>query len=724
MKLSTQTLTDNLTLTELLEIEGTLTLDPTKNITISTTKNIIVTGKLISKPNPDVIHRIVFTSIDESKFVGGGDTVLDSDTGMWVIGAGQLDLQGAVQNDWKKLGTDYAALEKFAAAVGSNMIIVGTATGYSHMFIKSSKPQSVRNVQFRFMGPRRDTTGDGIKEFVTGRYACHFHHSEEGSRGSIVEGCIARDCNSHVFVPHGSHGITMRNNIVYNVLESPFWYDFNHRTNDLTWENNLVVKVGYIPRAQDQDSDAPQGGAGAFVLGYGDSNICRGNVAIGTSGDYRAAGAYIWPELRDDNEISKDLTSTWEFENNTAINCPSGDQVWQNSEHHHIIRGSVYISCQVPVYHGAYVNHYARIDCMYKGGTTEVWAASDNTSRILFVNCTFDAQGADYCVVINEGPGTGAAPIMFRNCKFINFAKKAILNQNPGTGVKKADVIDCGLTPNKYQVASTAITGEYIRVQEGGKAWKITKSGTTQIALFAPTLWGVGTGLLTEYFTPDFSKLLLSRIEPNINLFDLTHPSPHYNVPTNFAARWSGKIQPQYSEAYTFYMNAGGGVRLSVNGKSLIDKWGEKYPGLITSSNISLIAGQLYDIKLEFFNSDDRSGCTLEWASTTLKREFVPMSQLYPGEVKPPVNQAPVVDAGIDQIIGIGFTLFGKGMDSDGVIASYKWEQVSGPVAVITDPTLAITKVLPEGKGEYVFKLTVTDDKGASASDEVRVVVG
>lgn len=720
-------LSTDLNLTEILEIEGVLILDPTKNITISTTKNINVTNKLISKPNPDVVHLIRFTGINENNFVGGGDTVLASDIGLWVMNSGQLDLQGAVFNDWKRLGTDYAAMEKFAAAVGSNMRIEGTATGQAHLFIKSSQPQFIRNVGFRFLGPRKDVSGDGVKELVTGRYACHFHHCENGSRGSIIEGCIARDCNNHVFVPHGSHGITMRGNITYNTTEHVFWYDFGHRTHDLIWENNLVVKVGYVPRAQDQDSDgAPTFGAGGFVLGSGDGNICRGNVVVATSGDPRAAGAYIWPELRDDGDNQKQLEDSWEFENNTAINCPSTEQVWQNNNRHHINRNTISIGAQNPLLHGAYQNDYNRQGGYYKGGYVDIRAASATTNRIRFEGVTFDADGGDYCVIINEGPLNGAAPILFRNCKFINFTKKAILNQNPGPGLKQVDVVDCGLNVLEYAVSSAARSGEVIRVQEGNKAWKITRGGNITIAPFAPSLWGTGTGLKAEYFSPDFKTKYLERIEPNVNLFDLTHPSPHYAVPTSFAARWTGKIQPQYSESYTFFVFAGGGVRLWVNNILLIDSWNERYPGEIKRVMTSSEVGKLYDIKLEFFNSDDRSGCTLEWASASQKREFVPMSQLYPGEVKPPdpvPNKAPVANAGIDQELQLFTNLVGSGSDADGNIMSSKWEQVSGPKAVIINPDFMKTQVKLAGLGEYVFRLTVTDDKGGTGVDEVRVVV-
>lgn len=737
MKLGDQFIDKDVTFTEAIEIEGTVALDPTKNITITTTKNIILTGKLISRPNPDVTHTIRFTGIDENKFVGGGDTVLDSDTGLWVIGAGQLDLQGRYMNitdNYNAIAPGFVDFLKDALDLSpANMRIEGTTSGQSHVFVKSSQPQFIRYVQFRYMGPRKDQNKDGAKELVTGRYACHFHHCEDGSRGTIIEGCIARDCNSHCFVPHGSHGITMRNNIVYNVTETPFWYDFGHRTNDLLWDNNLVVKVGYVPRSQDQDSDgAPTFGAGGFVLGSGNGNRCNGNTVIGTSGEQRGAGAYIWPELRNDADNTLQLEDSWEFQDNTAINCPIGISVWQNNLHHHIVRNTTIINCPIAIFHGAYGNHYRYVGGKITGGHIEVRAASATTNRVRFEDMEIDAGGQDYAVILGEGPllddnpPAGTAPILFLHCKFSNFKKKAIIDQNPGPGWKWADVVDCGLTADQCQVSTSARSGETIRLQEGEKAWKLSKSGKSEIAKFAPSLWGTGTGLKAEYYTPDFKTLLLTRIEPNINLFDLTHPSPHYLVPANFAARWTGKIQPQFTASYKFYSQCGGGIRMWIDGKLLIDKWGERYPGLVTSNSISLTGGQLYDIKLEFFNQDDRSGCTLEWECPLLKREFIPMSQLYPGDVKPPdppVNKAPVANAGPDQEIVVSMVLNGSGSDSDGTITGYLWEQVSGIPAVIVAPDKAATQVTGLQKGENIFRLTVTDNKGAKGSDEVKVTV-
>lgn len=730
MKIATQTLSTDLTLNEVLEIEGALTLDPTKNITISTNKNIILTGKLISRPEDTVIHRIQFTGVNESKMVGGTEGVLDSDVGLWVVGAGQIDLQG-IDLNWKDPGIDiekeYDSLVALASKVTTNLRIEGTATGQSHMFIKSSMPQLIRGVTFRYMGPRKDRSGDGVKELVTGRYAVHFHHSEEGSRGSIVEGCVARDCNSHCFVAHGSHGITMRNNIVYNVLETPFWYDFGHRTHDLAWIDNLVVKVGYVARSQNIDSDdAPTFGAGGFVLGSGHGNKCNGNVVIGTSGSTQEAAAYIWPELRDNADKTKQLEDSWEFENNFAINCPMGLGAWQNNLLHHIVRNTIIINCPTAMEHGAYANNYRYVGGKIINGTIVVKAASATTNRVRFEGIDINAAGKDYCVVIDEGPLDGAAPVLFRACKMYGWSKKAVLNKNPGEGLKEVDIIDCGLKPADISVTATK-AGENVRLQEGKRAWKITKSGISEIPIFAPTVWGTGTGLLAEYCTTDFKTVLLSRIEPNINIFDITHPQVHYKVPANYAVRFTGKIQPQYTEPYTFLCFSGGGVRMWIDNRLIIDKWAEKYPGEVKALFGSMIAGKLYDLKLEFFNSDDRSGCTLEWSSPSLKREFIPMSQLYPGEVKPPdpvPNKPPVADAGIDQTIEVSAMLYGTGIDPEGKPVTFKWEQVGGAPAVIVSPTAASTKVTGLSKGENVFKLTVTDEKGAVETDEVRVVVG
>jgi hypothetical protein len=88
-------------------------------------------------------------------------------------------------------------------------------------------------------------------------------------------------------------------------------------------------------------------------------------------------------------------------------------------------------------------------------------------------------------------------------------------------------------------------------------------------------------------------------------------------------------------------------------------------------------------------------------------------------------NEAPIANAGPDQIFtsATRVTLDGSASsDPDGDPFTYQWIQTSGlPVqldgATTANPTFTATQ------GEYSFRLVVTDDKGESDSDEVRVVI-
>ncbi|MDI3322284.1 PKD domain-containing protein [Pinibacter soli] len=91
-------------------------------------------------------------------------------------------------------------------------------------------------------------------------------------------------------------------------------------------------------------------------------------------------------------------------------------------------------------------------------------------------------------------------------------------------------------------------------------------------------------------------------------------------------------------------------------------------------------------------------------------------------------NVAPAANAGGDQAITLpvsSVTLNGTGStDSDGSITKYSWTKVSGPASgTIASPSDATTKVTDLTVGTYVFQLTVTDDDGATSSDNVTISV-
>lgn len=89
-------------------------------------------------------------------------------------------------------------------------------------------------------------------------------------------------------------------------------------------------------------------------------------------------------------------------------------------------------------------------------------------------------------------------------------------------------------------------------------------------------------------------------------------------------------------------------------------------------------------------------------------------------------NQPPIAGAGTDQTITLptnSTTLVGNGIDSDGNVVSFAWVKVSGGAALIAEANRATTVISNLVQGVYVFRLTVTDNKSATGSDDITVTV-
>ena len=83
-----------------------------------------------------------------------------------------------------------------------------------------------------------------------------------------------------------------------------------------------------------------------------------------------------------------------------------------------------------------------------------------------------------------------------------------------------------------------------------------------------------GTGLTGQYFSDvSLSTLVQTEIDPTVN-FNWNYAAPVAGLSPNlFSVRWTGQVQPQYSETYTFSTNSDDGVRLWINGQEIINDW-------------------------------------------------------------------------------------------------------------------------------------------------------
>src|SRR5262249_12150229 len=125
----------------------------------------------------------------------------------------------------------------------------------------------------------------------------------------------------------------------------------------------------------------------------------------------------------------------------------------------------------------------------------------------------------------------------------------------------------------------------------------------------------------------------LTRVDSTIN-FDWGNGSPDASISADlFTARWTGSIQAQFSEVYTFTTTSDDGIRvyLTANGQkvAVVDSWVDQAP-TDHSGIISLVAGQRYNIEVDYYENGGGAVAKLYWSSPSSPKAIVPMTQLYP----------------------------------------------------------------------------------------------
>jgi autotransporter-associated beta strand protein len=137
-------------------------------------------------------------------------------------------------------------------------------------------------------------------------------------------------------------------------------------------------------------------------------------------------------------------------------------------------------------------------------------------------------------------------------------------------------------------------------------------------------------GLNAQYFdTATLGTLQLGRVDAEVR-FDWAAGSPDASIqPDTFSVRWTGRVQPQFSENYTFYVRADDGFRLWVDGQLVASNW-TNTSAVELSGQIALAAGQWYDLKLEYYENTGNASVQLAWASPSQPKEIIPASRLDP----------------------------------------------------------------------------------------------
>jgi hypothetical protein len=476
----------------------TWAFDPNTDTTVTVSGNVIVEGTLEMKPaSGDVEHLLRFEDVDESAFVGGGRDPVESDVGLWVTGDGRLLLEGEEKTAWAYEydpaweGDEVVAApnrpgeyEEFQPVTSTppanplgyqtelldltrNVRIEGTPEGYTHVFIRSTQPQTIRYAALRWVAPELGETD------ATGRYGIHFHMTGDGSRGSLVEGVVIRDTGNHAFVAHASHGVTFRNTIAYHVANEAYWWDeppdsegedYNpvNDTNDLIWDHAVAagVRLG-------------EGGnkfrLAAFFLGNGENVSVTDSVAVGVQGEAGIEhSGFIWPEA---------AGAVWTFRDNTAHNNEAdGIFTWQNNDLRHDVDDfTAYYNAGAGVDHGAYENsyQYTRLTLL-ENGIAVLSHALGEASEGADTQVWTDIRTDGGTLLITEHATPTETPVRFVGCDF----GTVIVADDEGDEPSDYDFIECGLEPDDFDL-SQASEDSLFRVQrDDGSAFELRGDGT------------------------------------------------------------------------------------------------------------------------------------------------------------------------------------------------------------------------------------------------------
>ncbi len=138
-------------------------------------------------------------------------------------------------------------------------------------------------------------------------------------------------------------------------------------------------------------------------------------------------------------------------------------------------------------------------------------------------------------------------------------------------------------------------------------------------------------GLEGEYFNDeDLINLVSTKINEKIDFTWGDDPPVSEIGSKSYSVRWNGRLSPTYSEAYTFYLNSSGGAKLWINNVCIIDNWKEHdYSQDSKKLSYTFIAGEKYNIKVEYYNHSKYSTIKLLWSSTTQSKVTIPINCLY-----------------------------------------------------------------------------------------------
>jgi hypothetical protein len=133
---------------------------------------------------------------------------------------------------------------------------------------------------------------------------------------------------------------------------------------------------------------------------------------------------------------------------------------------------------------------------------------------------------------------------------------------------------------------------------------------------------GLGQGKFTGryYSDNDFSNLAATRLDTFVD-FNFGVSAPIAGMPdSGWSIRWNGQVKPTFTEVYTFSLEHNESGKLWINGQLVISN-------VVADTNtvqMSLSAGQVYDIQVELLRGAGDGIARLKWQSASQALQNIP----------------------------------------------------------------------------------------------------
>jgi hypothetical protein len=142
---------------------------------------------------------------------------------------------------------------------------------------------------------------------------------------------------------------------------------------------------------------------------------------------------------------------------------------------------------------------------------------------------------------------------------------------------------------------------------------------------------GRGDGLMGTYYDDTgFVVPIFQRADPYIQFHWPNGTAPGSNMGhETFSIRWTGYVLPLFGGPTTFHVRGDDGFRLWVDGELVVDHWYTYGYLEEDQGTITLPAGEIVPIRLEYVERQGSARIELRWSSPWFLKTIVPQNHLY-----------------------------------------------------------------------------------------------